>query len=350
MVGTKVRTEDALSEPSLSLCITTYNRAPLLKLALYAVLSQIGPVESVQIEVLILDNASVDNTPEIVEEAKQQSAYVPIRYIRHPENVGMDSNFLEAIRSASGEFVFLLSDDDILLPGAVAKLLTLIRNHPDFGGFSLNVRGFFHSPDEVTAPAIVLSEDQVIMDPMEALRVMNLTIGFLSILAFRKSLIMDRLLAGHYQDKVGTCFLESYVFLDALLCGQGIVITARPMVAMRAENCNPWNYFRVFVTEQHDLLAYAERLGYARQVVQRLEMDSLINVRHFVSRVKIYGRGNEYWRSRRDAIVRLFRVYRFHPYVWLIIVPLMFFPRSLRPLVFLIRRLLGRPESPVETA
>ncbi len=350
MIGEKTMIDEdpggSLSAPTLSLCIPTYNRAPLLKQALHAVLAQIGAAEAAQVEVLILDNASTDDTSAIVEDAEQQSPHVPLRYVRHPENIGMDSNFSEAIRLARGKFVFLLSDDDILLPGAVAKLLALILEHPDLDGFSLNVRGFFHSPDETSATWISLPEDRVIMDRSEILRLMNATIGFMSILAFNKSRIADRLMAGHYQDKVGTSFLESYVFLDVICSGHGIVVTAQPMVATRAENSTPWNYFRVFVTEMHSLLAYAERLGCSHQVIQQIEAENLIQVRHFVSRVKIYGRGHEYWRSRRDAIGRLFRVYHFHPYLWLVVVPLMFFPRSLRPMVFLLRRLLGRPEVP----
>jgi hypothetical protein len=209
----------------------------------------------------------------------------------------------------------------------------------------LNVCGFFHSPDERSAPGIVLSEDLVVTDPDESLRVLGGCIGFLSILAFRKSLIADSLQAGHYLSKIGTSYLESYVFLDALFEGRGILVTPQAMVAMRAENCAPWNYFRVFVTEVHSMMVYAEQLGYARKVTRGIEAENLVRVRHFVSRVKIYGRGEEYWRSPQDAIRRLFGVYRFHPYVWFVVVPLMFFPRSLRPLVFRLRRLLGRPDA-----
>ena len=323
-----------MSTPKLSLCMTTYNRAPLLKQALDAVLTQITAADASLLEVVILDNASIDNTTEVVEMAKGQVPHIPLRYLRHPENIGMDRNFMEAIRAAQGEYVFLLSDDDFLLPGAVSTLLSLIQTYPDFDGFSLNVRGFLHSPDEESPAWIKLTQDQVVTEPTEALRLMNATVGYMSILAFKKSLIEDRLQAGHYQDKVGTCFLESYVFLDAMASGHGVVITAQPLVASRAENCAPWNYFRVFVTELHAMMVYAKRLGYSHEVVHRIEADNLIGVRHFVSRVKIYGHGGEYWRSRRDAINRLFRVYRFHPYLWLVIVPLMFFPRPLRPLVF----------------
>jgi len=332
--------------PELSLCIPTYNRSALLTQSLQAVLSQIGPEEAAQVEVVVLDNASPDGTPGVVEEAGRQAPHVGLRSLRHPENLGMDRNFLEAIRQARGKFVCLLSDDDLLLPGAVAKLLALIRQWPEFDGFCLNARSFFDSPDENRAPLMDIAEDRTIQDRDEMLRLMKDSIGYLSILAFRKARIADRLAAGHYQDKIGTYFLESYVFLDVLSSGNGIAATAQPMVAQHVENTHASNYFRVFITELTAVLDYAQRLGFSSQVIGGIKAANLRGARHFVSRVMVHGRERGVWSSRPDAIRRLFRVYGFSPYLWLVIVPLMFFPRSLRPLAFLIRRLLGRPDTP----
>ncbi|MDQ2799898.1 MAG: glycosyltransferase family 2 protein [Armatimonadota bacterium] len=328
--------------PQLSLCLPTYNRAALLGQALYAVLSQIGQEEAARVEVLVLDNASSDETPAVAEEAGRQSPHIPLRYIRNPENLGPDGNFLKAIQMARGDFIYLLSDDDILLPGAVAKLLELIRKHPDFDGFSLNARGFRHSVEEPGTPCLPIAEDMTIRDRDEVLRLAQTAIGFMSILAFNKSRIADRLAAGYYTDKIGTYYLQSYLFLDVLAGGNGFAATAQPLVAQRAENSTRLDYFRVFVTEMHALLMYAQHSGYSRRVIREIERGNLVVVRHFVSRVKVYGIGTEYWSSRGDAIRRLFAVYRFRPYLWLVVVPLMFFPRPLRPLVHLGRRLLGR--------
>ena len=122
------------------------------------------------------------------------------------------------------------------------------------------------------------------------------------------------------------------------------MVTAQPMIAQRVENCLNLNYFRVFVTEMHALMMYAKQCGYSADIIQTHEAENLVGARHFIARVKIYGREIELWSSRRDAISRLFRVYRFRPYLWLAVIPLLFFPRFLRPLVFAARRMLGRPE------
>lgn len=330
--------------PFLSLCIPTYNRAALLGQALSAVLSQIQPERAAQVEVLVVDNASPDGTPGVIEEVGQQWPHVPLRCVRNSENIGPDGNFLKAIELARGTFVYLLSDDDILLPGAVLKLLELIQQHPDFDGFSLNARSFIETPEEDGLPWFDLPGDVTFLNKDEVLQMLQTSVGFMSIMAFNKSRIAERLAAGHYQDKRGTSFLQSFLFLDVLSASKGFVALAQPLVAQRADNSPLDDYFRVFVTGISAVLTYAERAGYSREVIRRVKSKNLVDVRHFVSRVKIHGRGAELWPSRGDAIRRLYRMYGLRPYLWLVVVPLMFFPRPLGPLVLRLRRLLGRPD------
>ncbi len=258
----------------------------------------------------------------------------------------MDANFLKGISLARGKFVCILSDDDILLPGAVSKLLGLIQKYPDFGGFCLNVRPFSDDPLAEAPLRMAIPNDVTLEDRDQALELMRSSITFLSILAFNKSCISDRLAAGYYTDKIGTYSVTGYLFLDVIAAGKGIIAIAQPMVAQRAENTHTLNYFRAFITELTALLDYAEAAGYSRELIRRIKTENLVDARYFVALVKIYSRQTELWSSRPDAIRRLFQVYRFRPYLWLVVVPLMFFPRPLRPAVHLVRRLLGRP--PIE--
>ncbi len=333
-----------VSVPDLSLCVPTYNRAALLAQGLRAIFDQIDPEEAVRLEVLVLDNASPDNTPAVIEQARQRSPHVPLRVVRHSENTGMDGNFMAAITEARGRFVYLVSDDDVLLPGAVTKLLYLIREHPDFDGFCLNARTFFHNPEEETPAWFPLAEDVTIWNKDEALELLETSVGFLSSLAFNKSRIAERLEAGYYRDKIGTSFVQVFMFLDVLASNKGFIVLAQPLLAQRADNSPLDNYFRVFVTGINAVMTYAEQVGYSQKGICRIKSKNLVYARHFVSRVKIYGHGAELWPSRRDAIQRLFRMYGFNPYLWLVVVPLMFFPRPLKPFVLWLRRLLGRPE------
>lgn len=172
-----------------------------------------------------------------------------------------DGNFLEGIALARGRFVFLVSDDDLLLPGAVAALLRLIQAHPDFDGFSLNARTFRRSPDQAGAAWFPLAEDCVLRSGDDVLALMQTSLGFMSILAFNKSRLAGRLESGYYQEKRGTNFLQAFLFLDVLAAGRGVVVLAEPLLAQRADNSPLDNYFRVFVTGINAVLAYARQAG-----------------------------------------------------------------------------------------
>ena len=330
--------------PLLSLCVPTYNRAPLLRESLTAIVSQIGPSEAGLLEVLVLDNASPDATPDVVAEFQQAWPQAPLRSVRHAENLGPDGNFLKGIALAQGRFVYLVSDDDILLPGALAWLLQNIQAHPDFDGFSLNARTFKRSPDEEGAAWFPLAEDQTLQSGDEVLALLQTSVGFMSILAFNKSRIAERLAAGRYEEKRGTNFLQAFLFLDAAAAGGGVRVRAKPLLAQRADNSPLDNYFRVFVTGINGVLTHARQAGFSAQVVAQVKAKNLVDVRHFVSSVRLYGQGEHLWPSRPDAIRRLFQMYGFRPYLWLVVVPLMFFPASLRPLALWLRRVLGRPK------
>jgi len=114
--------------PLLSICIPTYNRAELLRSALLSLMAEVREYEGV-VELVVSDNCSTDETAQVVEWARRLG---PVRYHRNEENVGAIPNILLlADRLAAGEFCWLLGDDEMVRPGAVAKLVEILRANPD---------------------------------------------------------------------------------------------------------------------------------------------------------------------------------------------------------------------------
>jgi len=120
------------SEILLSICIPTYNRAGYLEKALESIVTQ-NSFNNTKIEVLVSDNASEDNTQDIA--YKFQTKYPNIIYTRNPTNVGAERNIFKLLSSAKGDYIFLLTDDDILLPFALSKLMTIIVTKPECSVF-----------------------------------------------------------------------------------------------------------------------------------------------------------------------------------------------------------------------
>lgn len=106
------------SQPRFTLAIPTYNRATLLERAIGCALNQ----TYFNLEVLVMDNASTDATPEVVERFGEG-----VRYVRNERNLGATGNFLAAVREARGEFFAFLQDDDLLFPEFVSRAVDAMR-------------------------------------------------------------------------------------------------------------------------------------------------------------------------------------------------------------------------------
>jgi glycosyltransferase involved in cell wall biosynthesis len=104
----------------LSVCIATFNRAAVLGETLESMLPQLGP----GIEVVVVDGASADGTREIMEAYSSRNP--AIRYFREAENSGVDKDYDKAVGYAEGEFCWLATDDDLLAPHALARVMSLL--------------------------------------------------------------------------------------------------------------------------------------------------------------------------------------------------------------------------------
>jgi glycosyltransferase involved in cell wall biosynthesis len=120
--------------PKLSLCISTYNRAGWLGVNLRNIFTQI-PVERADLEVLVVDNTSTDNTPEVIAPYLHRADF---RYARNDYNVGMLGNLAVTSQRARGEYVWILGDDDLTRPGIIERVLEIIRERPGIALIYIN--------------------------------------------------------------------------------------------------------------------------------------------------------------------------------------------------------------------
>jgi glycosyltransferase involved in cell wall biosynthesis len=103
--------------PLVSVCIPTWNRAAILTDAIVSALNQ----EGVDLEVVVGDNASDDDTVAVVE--KLAAADNRVRLNRNDANYGCYPNCAELLRVALGTHIKFLMSDDVLRPGALARMV-----------------------------------------------------------------------------------------------------------------------------------------------------------------------------------------------------------------------------------
>lgn len=108
--------------PILSICIPTYNREFFLKELLESIFDQIPSNGSV--EICISDNASTDNTMEVITNFSKTFKY--ITYYRNKKNLGADKNYLKVVAIAKGKYCWFIGSDDKLIEHSLAEIITSI--------------------------------------------------------------------------------------------------------------------------------------------------------------------------------------------------------------------------------
>lgn len=149
-------------KPILSICIPTLNRSALLEIILENLLREASAYLD-RIEIVVADNASADATADVIRQSP-----LPITYGRQESTVGFARNVLFATAGlASGEFVWVIGDDDLVLPGSIARVLKSIHDAPDvdyhylnFGWIDCNLRARIVREENGHPPASLLSRLQ----------------------------------------------------------------------------------------------------------------------------------------------------------------------------------------------
>lgn len=127
----------------ISICIPQYNRIEYLKISLQIIKLQ----QNVDIEVLISDDASTDNTSEQIAELQKNYPF-PLHYHRFEKNQGYDRNLRKSLEMATGEYCFILGNDDTLSDkDALSRLERFLveNNMPDVG--FCNSADYFNSEE-----------------------------------------------------------------------------------------------------------------------------------------------------------------------------------------------------------
>lgn len=112
---------------SIDVVIPCYRYGHFLRDCVQTVLTQSG----VTLRVLIIDDASPDNTAEVAQELARADSRVNV--IKHASNRGHIATFNEGIAWAAADYMVLLSADDYLVPGALARSARLMDDHPCVG-------------------------------------------------------------------------------------------------------------------------------------------------------------------------------------------------------------------------
>lgn len=112
----------SLLKPKFSIVIPTYKRVNLLKCTVESALAQEGFGD---FEVVVVDDCSPDETWDYL----QSLRHPKLRIFRNDPRLGMGRNWNRTVRASSGEYVFILQDDDVATPQLLARAAALLDKY-----------------------------------------------------------------------------------------------------------------------------------------------------------------------------------------------------------------------------
>ena len=124
-----------LSKPLVSVVIPTYNYAHYLPEAIDSIVSQTYK----NLEILVIDDGSTDNTKAVMEKYKQK-----VRYL-YKQNGGLSSARNYGLTKITGDYVLFVDADNKIRPSYIAKALKLLVSQTDDVGFAYTQLEYFEA-------------------------------------------------------------------------------------------------------------------------------------------------------------------------------------------------------------
>jgi abequosyltransferase len=210
----------------LSICIATLNRGALIAQTLDSIVSQLTE----QVEIVIVDGASTDNTEEVVLSYRQR--YANVRYTRLAQKGGVDQDYSRAVELATGEYCWLFSDDDIIKAGAIDTVLGVLQASPGLVIVNAEVQNSDFT--EVLKPSCLDLRENTSYAQHEVGQLFQDAgnyLSFIGCVVVRRSLWDARDKKSYY----GTLFVHMGVIFQNPIA-EGVVVLVDPMIVIRYGN------------------------------------------------------------------------------------------------------------------
>lgn len=207
----------------LSIVIATYNRGSVIGKTVENIAEQLSD----EVELLVVDGASTDNTGDVVQALA--AADQRIRYFRLEQKGGVDKDYCRAVELARGEFCWLFTDDDFFRDGAVSEVLKAIGEGHDLIIVNLDVFDKTMQK-QIDSSFIKLAEDKCYdRNTLDDLVVETMhCLTFIGSVIIRRSLWLER----EKEKYFGTEFIHVGVIFQKPVPGT-VKVIARPLVNYR---------------------------------------------------------------------------------------------------------------------
>lgn len=302
----------------LSIAIPTYNRAPLLQLCLDQIRKQAVPYSN-ELEVLVLDNDSTDNTEQVVRDVIIQG--LNLTYIKNSENIGAEKNVVECFKRSLGKYILILGDDDLILDSGIDKITDVLRKS-EYGVVHLNCYGFKHdyiSEYPRILPSGIINYNNLI----DFIKRIHYQITFLSGNIINKSFLPNDFNAERF---LGTNLPHLNWIVTAMCRSKQNIVINDYIIAAKTENTGGYKLCQVFAIFANNIFSEFISEGANKKIFEIINLKLLSSFfPYHICRLRESGN-----RFKQENFYHTLRpVYSNYVIFWILVVPIIVFPLSL---------------------
>ena len=317
--------------PLLTIAIPTYNRSKYLVELLDSLQSQVAGER--RVELIVSDNASEDDTLARLGEFRRQGLEFDL--IVNEANLGADANILQCFNVARGKYVWVFGSDDVLLRGALAKILGYLEGC-DYDLVHVAAYGFMGEYREKPVKAPYGNQAYLIDDPAYLAEKVNAMFTLITGNITDKDRFME-LRHAPPSEFIGTGLIQLGWTFTVLKHLRKALYIREPLIAARTANSSGWSLPTVFGA---NLKAVCDRLLAERPDLYRSFTSGIL--RDWYTSVTMSARRGQMGGIETENMHRLLKpIYGRDVLYWLYLYPLLRAPLPIANLWFLAVRAMN---------
>ena len=295
-----------------------------MRVLLESIAQQITP----EVEVVISDDASTDDTADVIESFRPRLPQ--LTYEKVDSALRYDRNLLRAVALARGEFCWLFGDDDRLEPSALAAVLSALKEDRALTGLTTGRISYDSAlTDRLPVRALKQQETKLFCDAGETfLRLLD-RLGFLSCQVVQRR-IWNEIVRQENLEPYFTGYVQLYVIARILVHAPRWQFLSTECVAFRADN-DSFRALGQLGRLTMDVCGYEKIMGDVFGRDSRLYHEAMAEIsrthaRHHIVTAKRAGAPASFF---REALALCVKHYGRYASFWLHTFPVLIMPRSI---------------------
>ncbi len=255
----------------LTIAIPTYNRANYLSRLLDSIVYDIDKAK-LPIKIFISDNASTDNTAEVVRKYQERFAFIDAT--KNEVNLGPDKNIANCYIESKSKFVWIIGDDDYLVPGSLARISAILNSEQSIDLMYMRAQPHISDLNYTSVSKLSYQEcdDRYIISEL-----VGIQYTFISSIIVNKS--KHNVPSTEVYKFLATNLVQLSWVLESVSKGSNFIYVATPVVITEVDNSGGYRFLDVFGRNFSSIVQ--SMVGTDKRLSKTLLLSGLMFILHY---------------------------------------------------------------------